>query len=160
MGGLCWSQSRQAIGGAGPAGKIALKVVRRHCPRMRVLLFVLAAALSACAAPIADVAPSPRVSAPAAEPDTLSLLQRAGRADAPTVEQIERRFGPADIARRDGAGAMLTYRLPDCALALLFAADGNNRMRLREAQPGPRHAGQSAPSLEACAAEAQARPTS
>jgi hypothetical protein len=85
------------------------------------------------------------------------LLAAAGRANAPTQAEIERAFGPADIARRDGAGAALTYRLDHCALFLVFAADERNAMRLREANPGARRGGEAAPGLEQCADEAAAR---
>lgn len=66
-------------------------------------------------------------------------------------------MGQPDITRQDGAGAALTYRYEQCALLLLFAADGRNVMRLAEAHPGPRVTGAAAPSLEQCAAEASAR---
>ena len=68
-----------------------------------------------------------------------------------------RAFGAPDIARQDGAGAALTYRLESCALLLLFTADGSNAMRLAEAHAGPRRTGAATPTLEQCAAEAQAR---
>ena len=85
------------------------------------------------------------------------MLAAAGRENAPTQAEIERVFGRPDIARQDGAGASLTYRFENCALLLLFAADGRNAMRLREAHPSARHAGAEAPTLEQCAAEAGAR---
>ena len=71
-----------------------------------------------------------------------SLLAAAGATDAPTQSEIERVFGPPDIARRDGAGAALTYRLESCALLLLFSADCGNAMRLAEAHPSARRAGE------------------
>jgi len=85
------------------------------------------------------------------------FLSQAGAAQAPSLDEVERRLGHADIARRDGAGAILTYRLEGCALALLFTADARNVLRLSEVQPGPRRAGEAAPSLEACAAAAERR---
>ena len=85
------------------------------------------------------------------------MLRAAGSAEAPSVQDIERLFGQADIARRDGAGAALTYRFDTCALLLLFAADGRNTMRLAEAHPSARRANVAAPSLDQCAAEAAAR---
>ncbi len=66
-------------------------------------------------------------------------------------------LGAADIARQDGVGVALTYRLENCALLLLFAADARNQMRLREAHAGVRRAGEASPSFEVCAAEAGAR---
>ena len=116
-------------------------------------------ALAACATapsptPQAPVASAPSVAAPSR---ALVLLQAAGGAEAPTQAQIEAVFGAPDILRQDGAGAALTYRYEQCALLLLFAADGRNAMRLAEANPGPRRTGAVAPSLEQCATEASAR---
>ena len=85
------------------------------------------------------------------------MLAAAGQADAPTRQAVERAMGAADIARQEGAGAALTYRLEHCALLLLFAVDAAGEVRLSEAHPSPRHAGAPAPSLDQCAAEAPAR---
>lgn len=85
------------------------------------------------------------------------MLRSAGGSDAPTQAEIERLFGRADIVRQEGAGAALTYRLESCALMLLFAADARNAMRLTEAHPSARRAGDTAPPLDQCAAEAAAR---
>jgi len=87
------------------------------------------------------------------------MLRQAGGGSAPTQADVERALGPADIARQDGAGAALTYRLDSCGLLLLFTADARNTMRLAEAHPSARRAGDSAPSLDQCAAEAIARRT-
>ncbi|MGE0741481.1 MAG: hypothetical protein AB7O98_09075 [Hyphomonadaceae bacterium] len=85
------------------------------------------------------------------------MLSEAGRANAPTQSEVERAFGRADITRQEGAGLALTYRFETCALLLLFAADQRNTMRLAQAHPSARQSGMAAPSLEQCAAEAQAR---
>jgi hypothetical protein len=85
------------------------------------------------------------------------MLSRAGAADAPTRAEIERALGAPDIARNDGAGAMLTYRGQSCALFLVFTSDQRNAMRLREAHAEPRRAGQTQPNLDQCAAEAAVR---
>jgi hypothetical protein len=66
-------------------------------------------------------------------------------------------MGPADIARQDGAGVALTYRLDHCALLLVFGADARNEMRLADVHPSARNAGDAAPSIDQCAAEATAR---
>lgn len=128
---------------------------------MRFPAVLIAAALLAACATAAPSAPVPEaaVSAPAAPPSSRAarLLAAAGRADAPTQSEVEHALGPADISRRDGAGAALTYRLENCALLLLFAADARNEMRLAEANPSARRAGSEAPSLEQCANEASAR---
>ncbi len=87
------------------------------------------------------------------------MLQRAGAADAPTQDGVQRALGAADITRQDGVGVALTYRLEHCALLLLFAANARNEMRLREAHAGARRAGEPSPSLAECANEAGARGT-
>ncbi len=121
--------------------------------------FAALIALAACAT--APPGPPSTPDAPAAATTSTSrfpaLLQRADRADAPTLAAIERDFGAADIRRQDGAGTSLTYRLESCALVLLFTADAQNEMRLAEAHPGVRRAGAPAPSLEQCATEIEAR---
>lgn len=128
---------------------------------MRKLLSFAAAAwlLAACAsAPSSPPAPAPEAAAAPASPSLQAqLLAAAGRADAPSQAEVERAFGAPDISRRDGAGAALTYRLPTCALLLLFSADARNEMRLAQAHAGPRRSGDTAPTLERCAAEAAAR---
>lgn len=122
--------------------------------------FTALVALAACAtAPASTPAPAapptaPQSGAPSYE---LVLLRAAGRPDAPTRSEVERVLGAPDIARQEGAGAALTYRYEQCALLLLFTADGHNEMRLAQSHPGPRSSGAAAPSLEQCAAEASAR---
>ena len=133
---------------------------------MRFLVHLVAAGLLAACATAAPTTPvSSAASAPASTeaPSTqassrvVRLLAAAGGERAPTQREIERTLGPADISRRDGAGAALTYRLETCALLLLFSADARNEMRLAEANASARRAGAAAPSLEQCAAEASAR---
>lgn len=115
--------------------------------------------ISACAtaAPSAPAAPA----APAARPDESSrasqLLAAAGRSNAPSRADIERAFGAPDIARQDGAGSALTYRLQSCALLLVFTADERSVMRLAQVHPSARRANEASPSLDQCAAEAAAR---
>lgn len=127
--------------------------------------FVLAslALLAACATPTSS-SPAGPASAPVTAPAPSSggshaaqLLASAGQPNAATRADIERAFGAADIARQDGAGLSLTYRLDSCALLLLFAPDARSAMRLREAHIDPRHPGATAPSAEQCATEASAR---
>jgi hypothetical protein len=130
---------------------------------MRFLAYLATAVLlTACAATTPSTpSAAPAASTPAATAAPSSRLTRllvaAGGADAPSQSEIERAFGPADIARQDGAGAALTYRLETCALLLLFTADAGNTMRLAQASPSARRAGVAAPSLEQCASEADAR---
>lgn len=125
-----------------------------------ISLFAALALLSACAT-AATTAPTAANTplAPTTQPSSrvLQLLGTAGRPNAPTRAEVERAIGRADIARQDGAGAALTYRLESCALLLLFTADTHNALRLAEAHPSARHVGGTAPSLDQCAAEAGAR---
>jgi hypothetical protein len=66
------------------------------------------------------------------------------------------------VDRREGAGAMLAWRLPDCALALGFSTDRQGRLRLTFVQADPPKSGAPSPSQAQCAASAKARsaPTS
>jgi hypothetical protein len=117
--------------------------------------------LAACATAAPSSAPQPSggpaAGAAPAQSRLTQMLAAAGSANAPTQAEIERAFGPADITRQDGAGAALTYRLENCALLLLFAADARNAMRLTQSHPSARRAGEAAPSLNQCATEADAR---
>ena len=124
--------------------------------RFTVVLFAFSL-LAACAtpAPTTPVAENPPASPSPSR--AAQLLAAAGRADAPRLAEIERTLGAADITRREGAGTALTYRLESCALLLLFAADAHNEMRLAEAHASARRAGDTAPRLEQCAAEIDAR---
>jgi hypothetical protein len=132
---------------------------------MRFLVHLIAAGLLAACATAAPTTPVSSGSPPAASNEAppqassrvVRLLAAAGGDRAPTQREVERTLGPADISRRDGAGAALTYRLETCALLLLFSADARNEMRLAEASASARRAGAAAPSLEQCAAEASAR---
>jgi hypothetical protein len=126
--------------------------------RMRYFAAILSvAALTACAsAPAPAVTPAaPAVAAPTSDRGA-QLLAQAGRTNAPTRADIERTFGAADITRQDGAGVALTYRLNTCALLLVFTADASNTMRLADAHASARQAGQTAPTLDQCGAEAEA----
>jgi hypothetical protein len=126
--------------------------------RMRFITFLAASAfLAACATAPPSPPDTASVSASAA-PARVTLLARdffvaAGRADAPSQAEVERGLGEPDIRRREGAGAALTYRLRTCALLLVFTADARNEMRLAQAHPSARRAGDAAPTLEQCAAE-------
>ena len=69
------------------------------------------------------------------------------------------RLGPPDLARAEGAGAMWTYRLPDCALFVFLRADPGQPLRVSGAASGPRRRGQSPPPVNQCLAEALDRQT-
>ena len=115
-------------------------------------------ALGACATTTASTSAAPTaVVAPAAPSRAAQLLASAGSADAPSRAELDRTLGAPDIERREGAGVALTYRLESCALLLLMTADARNEMRLAQAHASARRAGEAAPSLEQCAAEASRR---
>jgi opacity protein-like surface antigen len=125
---------------------------------MRIITaFIALVALAACASAPVSAPSEPSASQSDAPSYALVLFRAAGRPDAPNRGEVERILGAPDVAREDGAGAALTYRYEQCALLLLFTADGRNELRLAEAHPGPRRTGAAAPSLEQCAAEASAR---
>ncbi|MBL8549861.1 MAG: hypothetical protein JNJ73_07730 [Hyphomonadaceae bacterium] len=147
-------QSRHCLGGRSPASS------RRMWKRFArfAVAAVAGGVLGGCAATTtttATVAPTP-AAAPAPTP-LATLLARAGQADAPSLTALSRTFGQPDVQRREGAGAILTYRLESCALVLVFAADGRNEFRLSEASAQPARAEAQAPELAECAAAAEAR---
>jgi hypothetical protein len=123
-----------------------------------------ALALTACATPPATPATDVSAQRPRSvvvplppSPEVAILLRRAGREDAPLYDDVQRLLGPADVARRETAGALLTYRLDNCALVLAFAMDNLNRLRLTDVAPGAPRFGDPAPSLDQCAAALEAR---
>lgn len=123
---------------------------------MRALaLFLCAAALSACGggpAVTTTVSTAPRSTASAD-----ALLAAAGRPNAPGPDALVAALGAPDVDRREGAGAMLAWRLPECALALGFAADGQGRLRLSVVQADAPRPGAPVPSVGQCVAQARAR---
>lgn len=131
--------------------------------RFSLLFAAVAAAsvLAACATSSPPAVSSPVQSSSAPTPVTRNwasdVFASAGTARAPARAEVERQFGTPDVARQDGAGATLTYRLPTCALMMLFTADARGELRLAQANAGPRRTGEAAPSLDQCAAEAAAR---
>lgn len=122
----------------------------------RIASLIWCLALAACASapqPQPRLASAPAEAARSAAPSAVeTLLQRAGRADAPSVEAVERALGAADLRREDGAGTLLTYRRPGCALLLVFSEG-----RLAEANAGPERLGAARPTLGQCAAALSAR---
>jgi hypothetical protein len=125
----------------------------RHIASLAALCALAACATAAPTAPTA----TETVARPSYASHAAQLLASAGRADAPSRAELERALGAPDISRQDGAGAALTYRLETCALLLVLTSDARNELRLAEAHPSARQPGQAAPSLETCAAEADAR---
>jgi len=85
-----------------------------------------------------------------------AVLTGAGGGDAITFDQAMALFGPGAVQLREGRGGLLSYRLPQCALALAFAQDAKGALRLSAVEFGPPTPRDPQPSLEACAAAAQA----
>jgi hypothetical protein len=115
----------------------------------------LALVLTSCeTAPTPVAPPAPAAPAPtAATDDPLAALGPGVL----TPDDAAKLFGPADVDRRDGAGAMLAYRLEGCALLLLFAQDESGALRLSEARSGERRVGVAPLPLRECVAAARAR---
>jgi hypothetical protein len=128
---------------------------------MRLALVSTLLLLGACATSAPAAAPATEAAAsapaPAASSRAAQVLASAGQANAANRVELVRALGEPDIERREGASLALTYRFESCALLLLLTADARNEMRLAEAHPSARRAGDAAPSLEQCAAEASAR---
>ena len=140
---------------------IAGAAFERHCRGMRFIIPLIALALLAACETPAATAPTITTPTPTGSITATSrvgqMLATAGSDNAATQADVVRLLGAPDIERQDGAGAALTYRLENCALLLLFAADERNAMRLAEAHPSARRPSEPAPSLAACAAEASNR---
>jgi hypothetical protein len=92
--------------------------------------------------------------------DPLGALRRVGAGDSITPEGAKALFGAPDVERRDGAGAMLTWRTPTCAVALAFAADRTGTLRLGAASIAGRDQHAPQPPADQCVREAMAHRTS
>ena len=75
--------------------------------------------------------------------------------------EVRARIGAPDVARSEGAGAMWTYRLPDCALFVFFrgpkGAPADAPARVSGAASGPRVRGQKPLQVNDCIAEGMSR---
>jgi hypothetical protein len=121
-----------------------------------ILALLMAACASTGPASIATGTAGPRVHgrpSPSARLDVANALAGAGAANAITTAQARTMLGAPDVERRDGAGALMVWTTPGCALTLGFAGD-----RLKVVEPGPRRTGDRAPSIAECLAELRARP--
>ena len=129
---------------------------------MKRSALVLAAALAGCGGGPVATMPISTSERSWSGGGAATLLDAAGRSDAPGPEAVIAALGRPDVDRREGAGAMLAWRLPDCALALGFSTDRQGRLRLTFVQADPPRPGAPAPSHAQCAASAKARsgPTS
>ncbi len=78
--------------------------------------------------------------------------------------EVRARIGAPDVARGEGAGAMWTYRLPDCALFVFFRtaknAPADAPARVSGAASGPRVRGQRPLPVNDCIAQAMTRQAS
>ena len=118
--------------------------------------------MHAARAPVAKTSKTEAHAASSADPaldrDPPGPMPAFGGLAALSEAQARARLGPPDIARSEGAGAMWTYRLPDCALFLFFraGAGAGQTLHVSGASAGPRSRGQTPLAVEACIAEAQA----
>jgi hypothetical protein len=112
---------------------------------MKTFALALSVTLAAVLASPAAVA---QTSAPAPQQTRLGALLGASEAD------VRAALGEPDVARREDAGAMWTYRLPACALFVYFRTAGREGLRVVGAASGPRRRGDAAPGAESCLASA------
>jgi hypothetical protein len=68
-----------------------------------------------------------------------------------SAKDLRARLGEPDVANGEGAGALWTYRLPDCAV-LVFLEDKGRGLKVAGAEAGPRRRGEAVPGLETCLA--------
>lgn len=108
---------------------------------------VFAAGLSAGALPVLAQAPVATAPAPAAG---ATALVGAGEAD------VRTRLGQPDVARREGRGAMWTYRRPTCSVFVFFQDRPGEGLKVSSVSAGPRSLSEAAPSLDACLAASPA----
>ena len=103
---------------------------------------------------VADLLQGPEAHAQKAAPRIPAFHGLMGAAEA----DVSARLGKPEVSRAEGAGAMWTYRLPDCALFLFFraGAGAGQTLHVSGASAGPRSRGQTPLAVEACIAEAQA----
>ncbi len=108
----------------------------------------------ASAAPAADLGlgAAPR----AAKPASGRAAQFHGLLAA-SESEVKTRLGAPDVARSEGAGAMWTYRLPDCALFVFFKRPEGQPLKVSGAASGPRVRGRTPPPVNECVAEALQR---
>lgn len=116
----------------------------------------LALFAAACASGGPSVTPRATGLSAADRSDPLGALRRIGAGDSITPEGAKALFGQPDVERRDGAGALLTWRTPTCALALAFAADRAGVLRLGAADIAGRDQHAPSPPLDLCVREASA----
>lgn len=102
-------------------------------------------AVAAVASPaVAQETPSTQPVAPATGP--AAALVGVGETD------VRARLGQPDVARREGQGAMWTYRRTACSVFVFFQERPGEGLRVSSVSAGPRSLGDAAPSLDVCLA--------
>lgn len=81
--------------------------------------------LTACASSRSGPGPAPI--------ETRGPAQFSLTVGALTVDQALAHLGPAQVDRREGRGALLTWKRRSCALTLVFAQDRAGQLRLADA---------------------------
>jgi hypothetical protein len=139
------------LGQDAPGPALAASGAHVHMPRAELH----GASRSAPKAPKAAAPETAAVKPPPAQP--FHGLMAADQAE------VKTRLGSPDVARGEGAGAMWTYRLPDCALFVFFrgpkGASGDTVVRVSGAASGPRVRGQKPLPVNDCIAQAMNRQT-
>ena len=74
-----------------------------------------------------------------------------------TEAEVAARLGKPDISRAEGAGAMWTYRLPECALFVFFRRSGSEGLKVSAVAAGPRSRGRNPPPVIECVTEGLGR---
>jgi len=89
---------------------------------------------------------TPAAEAPAPQPKRLTAAGLVGADEA----LVKASLGEPVLARAEGAGAMWTYRLPDCALFVYFQKQGTQPLKVTGAAAGPLARGAATPETDAC----------
>ncbi|MBC6982798.1 hypothetical protein [Caulobacter sp. 17J80-11] len=71
---------------------------------------------------------------------------------------VKGKLGEPVLSRAEGAGALWTYRLPDCALFVYFKREGMQPLKVSGASSGPLARGGTTPEPDACLALAGVKP--
>jgi len=66
------------------------------------------------------------------------------------------KLGSPDVSRREGQGALWTYRKETCVLFVYFAAPPGEPLKVTGLSAGPRKAGETAPTVDVCLAKPKA----
>ena len=86
--------------------------------------------------------------APPPKPKALTVAALTGTDEA----AVKAALGEPVLARAEGAGALWTYRLPDCALFVYFQREGAQTLKVSGASAGPLMRGGATLETDACLA--------